>query len=121
MKIFETSPAVSASADVLLAEGIASMTIDDFATAGLVVTVDSSLLHDTVLLASDNAVLPEGAEGPDGPGVVVYRAAELRALHRLGADGLRQIHRFKRLLGGSVDRVLPRGLSEASEPMRSSA
>jgi hypothetical protein len=87
------------------------MSLDEFAHAGLVLTVHSRLLDDTVLLASDNASVPEG-EG------VVYRAAELRILDRLGADGLRELHRFKRLLGGEVAGAVRRG---AAEPLRTTA
>lgn len=100
--------------DDLLSEAATGMTLSEFATAGLVMTVYSSILDDTVLLASDNATVAE-REG------VVYRAAELQALHRLGADGLRQIHRFKRLLGGTVQSVVPRSPGAEAEPLRTSA
>lgn len=110
MSIPENKPC----SDDLFAEAATRMSLDEFATAGVVITVYSSVLDDTVLLASDDAVVVEG-EG------VVYRAAELRALHRLGADGLRQIHRFKRLLGGAVESVVPRDHVADAEPVRTSA
>lgn len=108
------TPENSPTHDDLFSEGVSQMSLDEFADAGLVLTVHSRLLDDTVLLASDNASVPEGRR-------VVYRAAELRILDRLGADGLRHLHRFKRLLGGTVRSVEPRSEAVDVEPLRTSA
>jgi hypothetical protein len=80
---------------------VANMTLDAFANAGLVLKVFSRLLNDTVILASDNAIL-DIADIPDIPdipagnrGTVVYRAAELQAIKSMRPKELRQLHSRK--------------------------
>jgi hypothetical protein len=73
------------------------MRLDDFACAGLVVTVWSEVLGERVTFASDNARVDPGELRP------VYRARELRALLGLSDPGeLRRIHAVKRTFRGSI-------------------
>ena len=76
-------------------EDVALMQLSEFATAGLVVVVDSSVLGERIVLASDNATVHGRRE-------VVYRARELGALLGLSPDGLLQLHMCKRTFGGEV-------------------
>lgn len=71
---------------------LGALRLDDFAGAGLVLEVRSELLADTVVFASDDARIAEGETR------VVYRAAELRELRRLGPEQLRFVHELKRAL-----------------------
>lgn len=71
-----------------------ALPLDDFARAGLVVRVWSSVLGERVIFASDNARIDPGE------GLPVYRAAELRELLGLGPEELRQVHRVKGIFGG---------------------
>ena len=65
---------------------LARMRLTDFATAGRLLRVDSEVLGETVVFASDNVSL-EGVED-----CVVYRAADLAVLWTLGPDVLRAVH-----------------------------
>lgn len=78
---------------------VCAMPLSEFAEARLVVEVSSRVLGETVVFASDNAVLDPGERR------TVYRAAELRALTDLASldpEELRQIHRVKRTFKGSI-------------------
>jgi hypothetical protein len=80
----------------LVAE-ICAMRLDDFARAGLVVTVWSEVLGERIVLASDNARVDPGELRP------VYRARELRALLGLSDPAeLRRIHEVKRTFRGTI-------------------
>ena len=74
------------------------MPLEKFGRARLRVVVYSKVLGEEVLFASDNATVDPGERR------VVYRAAELRELVRIGADEmeLRSIHDAKRVFGGTV-------------------
>ena len=72
------------------------MPLSEFAEAGLVVEVYSSVLAERVLFASDNARLDPGERR------VVYRASELRELLGLSSAELRRVHDTKRVFGGTV-------------------
>ena len=75
------------------------MPLSEFAHAALILVVRSNILGETVILASDNALVDPGEQRP------VYRAAELRALlglERFGRDELRQVHRVKRTFRGTI-------------------
>jgi len=76
---------------------ICSMPLSQFAEARLVIEVRSRVLDETVIFASDNAAIDPGERR------TVYRASELRELIGIGVDGLRQIHRAKRLFGGTIN------------------
>ena len=82
------------------------MPLDDFAEAGLVVTVWSELLGRDVLFVSDD--VPEDAiremEG------AVYRARELRKLQSIepSARHLRTVHAVKEIFGGRIVDAEPR-------------
>lgn len=76
--------------------GVVEMTLETFATAGLVVRVTSRLLGEDVLFVSDNA------EGVDETGdLVVYRAEELLHLVRLPQECVRTVHRMKKVFRGA--------------------
>jgi hypothetical protein len=88
---------VRAAKPSLLVAEVCAMRLDDFARAGLVVTVRSELLGERIILASDNARVDPGELR------TVYRARELRALLGLTDPGeLRQIHAVKRTFRGSI-------------------
>ena len=75
---------------------VEEMVLGDFARAGLVVRVRSRLLDEEVLFVSDN-VRNVDEEGE----LVVYRAAELLLLGKLTPEGVRDVHRVKRIFRGS--------------------
>lgn len=81
-------------------EGVAAMSLDRFARAGLVVRVHSDVLDADVLFVSDN--VPQSVIWLEG--LPVYRASELRHLVELEPtpDLLRGAHAAKTLFGGSV-------------------
>jgi hypothetical protein len=95
----------------LVAE-VCAMRLDDFARAGLVVTVNSEVLGERVLFASDNARVDPGELRP------VYRAHELRALLGLSdTRELRRIHAIKRTFRGTITDTSPaRNLSGTDMP-----
>ena len=74
------------------------MPLADFALARLAVEVDSAVLGERVLFASENARLAPGERRP------VYRAVELAALahRRPSPDELRRIHAVKVAFGGRI-------------------
>ena len=81
-------------------EELALMPLSRFSVAGLVVEVDSRILGEVILFASDNAVIDPFEKR------AVYRAAELVALAGLdevSPRDLRQVHKFKKLFRGRVD------------------
>ena len=85
----------------LVAE-VCAMRLDDFAGAGLVVTINSEVLGERVIFASDNALLDPGELRP------VYRAHELRALLGLRDPGeLRRIHEVKKTFRGTITDASP--------------
>jgi hypothetical protein len=76
---------------------VCAMRLDDFARAGLVVTVWSNVLGERIILASDNARVDPGELRP------IYRARELRALLGLRDPAeLRRIHEIKRTFRGTI-------------------
>lgn len=83
------------------AEGVSAMALADFATAGLRLVVNSEVLGERVVFASDNAPKRETDSG-----MVEYRAAELRELLGLSPEELRRVHLVKKTFGG---KVLPEG------------
>ncbi len=80
----------------LLAEDVCQMRLSEFASAGLVVTVYSEVLNETIVFASDNAVVDPGGRRP------VYRAAELLEVLDLAPRDLRCLHRVKKIFGGTL-------------------
>lgn len=85
----------------LMAE-VCAMRLDDFAGAGLVVTVNSEVVGEQVIFASDNALLDPGELRP------VYRAHELRALLGLRDPAeLRRIHELKKTFRGTITDASP--------------
>lgn len=85
---------------------ILSMTYREFKTAGLVVTVDSKLIGERVVFASDNADAPKTS-------LVVYRATEL--LHLAGLDGetVKKLHAAKKLFNGEITESPPKKIFQA--------
>ena len=81
-------------------DSIAQMDLEEFANAGLVVRVHSSILHCDVLFVSDNV----DESTIDAVGLPIYRAAELRRLAVLGPEPrtLRAIHDVKTVFDGTV-------------------
>jgi hypothetical protein len=88
-------PEAAAAPSALVAE-VCAMRLDDFARAGLVVTVWSGVLSDRVIFASDNAIVDPGELR------AVYRARELRALLGLSTGELRRIHEVKKTFRGTI-------------------
>ncbi len=69
---------------------LSGMSLADFATAGVVLRVRSERLGETVLFASDNAIIERSETR------AVYRAAELARLLDRGTATLLDHHRLKR-------------------------
>jgi hypothetical protein len=80
----------------LLAADVVAMPLSEFARARLVVTVQSAVLDEVIVFASDNAIVDPGEQR------VVYRAAELRELLGLSAKELRAVHRVKGTFRGTI-------------------
>ena len=82
---------------------IASMTLDEFAHAGLVVRMRSGLLNRDVLFVSDN--VPESALSSNN--LPTYRACELRSLAilRPRSRTLQSIHQLTSLFHGAITDV----------------
>jgi hypothetical protein len=75
------------------------MRLDDFAGAGLLVTLWSEVLQDRLIFASDNAQVDPGELRP------VYRAHELRMLPTLtDPSELRRLHSVKKMFRGAITR-----------------
>ncbi|MEM8995938.1 MAG: hypothetical protein AAGF23_14220, partial [Acidobacteriota bacterium] len=83
---------------------VADMPLDEFAEAGLIVTVESAVVDQEIVFASDN-VKPDAVANRG----VVYRAAELRELGKVQIEesALRLVHDIKSIFGGSVLSVEP--------------
>lgn len=84
----------------IIRQQIASMSMQEFARSGLVVTVDSSALGECVLFASDNTDVIE-----QGSGLIVYRAAELIQLSGMMVEQLRKIHVLKKTFRATIEFV----------------
>lgn len=82
------------------AEEVALMGLDEFARAGLVVKVSSSIIGADVLFVSDN--VPDSKISGDG--LTVYRVNELRKLVQLrpNPEELRKLQEIKRIFGGTI-------------------
>lgn len=96
------SRATSPQPDLEL-ERITSMSLDEFARAGLKVRVHSRVLGCDVLFISDNV-----ADGDIDPkGLTFYRAHELRKLAVLKPQphSLRTIHEVKAVFGGVIEEI----------------
>lgn len=84
------------SGGTVLDSEICDMPLPEFAIAGLVLEVTSSVLQETVIFASDNAIVDPGENR------VVYRAAELEKLDGLTSGDLLQVHAVKKTFRGQV-------------------
>lgn len=94
-------PEPAADTSALVAEAC-TMRLDDFARAGLVMTVWSEVLGERVIFASDDAIVDPGELRP------VYRAHELRALLGLrDLRELRRIHEAKKTFRGTITDASP--------------
>ena len=88
------------------ADRVAAMTLGEFAKAGLVVRISSSVLDAEVLIVSDD--VPDSAlSGLDSS---IYRARELRklAILRPSPRALQCIHDVKTIFHGAITDVRPR-------------
>ena len=86
----------------LLTAEVCAMRLEEFARAGLVVEVWSSVLDEAVVFASDDARVDPGEVR------TVYRAHELRVLLGLTTPReLRRVHEVKRLFRGSITDASP--------------
>ena len=85
---------------------VATMKLDEFGRAGLIVQVRSKVLDADVLFVSDN--VPESKL--EGRPEVIYRADELKRLARLPPDPeeLRTVHMVKEIYGGTIQEVSSR-------------
>ncbi len=101
----ETLGGVAETGGSLLTAEVCAMRLEEFARAGLVVEVWSSVLDEAVVFASDDARVDPGELR------TVYRAHELRVLLGLTTPReLRRVHEVKRLFRGSItDASPPRG------------
>lgn len=85
---------------------VASMPLDRFARAGLVIKVRSEALGCSVIFASDNSPRRHLRSN----GLAVYRASELAELTKMGKDAggyLRRIHEVKTVFRVTVEAVEP--------------
>jgi hypothetical protein len=95
---------VSETGASLLTAEVCAMRLEEFARAGLVVEVWSSVLDEAVVFASDDARVDPGELR------TVYRAHELRALLGLTTPReLRRVNEVKRLFRGSISDSSPTG------------
>ena len=78
------------------ASSIEAMRLSEFAVSGRVQEVKSRVLDELVLLAADNAVLPQNNH------LVVYRACELTGLVGRPPETLRAMHAVKKHLDGEL-------------------
>ena len=69
---------------------VEEMSLEDFASSGLVKKVKSKLLGETVIWAADNAQVPPETDQ------VIYRASELKELVGVPPEQLRKIHMLKK-------------------------
>ena len=74
-----------------------TLTRSNFAQARLVVPVYSEVLDETVVFASDNAIVDPAEHRP------VYRAVELLELVDLDVEDLRRVHEIKKIFGGTIE------------------
>ncbi len=77
------------------------MSMSQFAMSGQYRRVSSKVLDEIIILAADNAELP------DFGGTVVYRAAEARLLVGLPAVEVRAFHEVKVFFDGIIERATP--------------
>jgi hypothetical protein len=95
---------------------VAAMTLNDFASAGLIVRVRSEILDADVLFVSDN-VPGSILNGPE----VIYRAEELKKLARVPPDpqSLRNLQMVKEIIGGTIKNVREKGNRAEAMPSTS--
>lgn len=88
---------------VLTADRVAGMSLDEFASAGLIVTVNSRALGCQVLFVSDDVA----DERIDTRGLAVYRVHELRKLAIIKPEprDLRNLHEVKAVFGGVIEGI----------------
>jgi hypothetical protein len=84
----------------VMRQRIAGMSLEEFAQAGLIVTVDSAALREHVIFASDNASVAEQIDG-----LTAYRAAELTQLADITLEQLQKIHVLKKTFRASIEFV----------------
>jgi hypothetical protein len=100
--VSETLGGVSPTRSSLLTAEVCAMRLEDFARAGLVVEVWSTVLDEAVMFASDDALVDPGEPR------TVYRAHELRVLLGLTTPReLRRIHEVKKMFRGTVADASP--------------
>jgi hypothetical protein len=104
--VSETLGGVSESGPSQLIAEVCAMRLEDFARAGLVVEVWSTVLDEAVVLASDDARIDPGEQR------TVYRAHELRVLLGLTTpQELRRVHEVKKLFRGTITDASPAGVN----------
>jgi hypothetical protein len=102
--VSETLGGVSEIGASLLTAEVCAMRLEEFARAGLVVEVWSSVLDEAVVFASDDARVDPGELR------TVYRAHELQVLLGLMTPReLRRVHEAKRLFRGTITDASPAG------------
>ncbi len=77
------------------------MSLSQFGMSGQYRKVHSKVLDETILLAADNAELPDFND------IVVYRASEARVLVGLSAEEVRAFHEVKVYFEGIIERAAP--------------
>ena len=83
-------------------EAIEEMTLLEFASSGLLLTVLSDLHHEDIYLAADaNAMARAPSRGQ------TYLPSELRLIDRLDSEAWKRVHKLKRKIDGSVEAVCP--------------
>ena len=75
---------------------LADMSLSTFAQSGLSLSVHSAVLDETIVLAADNATIPDGGE------LVVYRACELAEMVGMPNELLRAVHATKKAMDGEL-------------------
>jgi hypothetical protein len=89
---------ISGSPEASSGESIEQMSLSHFAISGECRRVHSKVLDEIIILAADNAELP------DVGGKVVYRAAEARLLVGLSPPEIRAFHEVKVFFDGIIER-----------------
>ena len=82
-------------------DAVEEMSLAQFARSGQFRRVHSKMLDEIILLAADNADLPDFGD------TVVYRAAEAQLWLRMSQDEIRAYHELKVCFDGIIERATP--------------
>ena len=92
---------ISGSPEASSGESIEQMSLSQFEMSGECHRVYSKVLDEIIILAADNAEIPDVGD------TVVYRAAEARLLVGLSPAEVRAFHQVKVYFDGIIERATP--------------